>query len=290
MRLAYTSDLHGNPEHYARLLRFAVEHAARAIILGGDLFPNSPEPARGLIFQRQFVREVFGPWLQRIRQQFRSLVVYVLLGNEDWASTSDLLDDLANAELLYPLHQRAWSLGANTWLAGSSLVPVTPFVAKDWDRLEGIAPEPPFPVGGGLRSKYGLLRSVRLADLQELPTITDALALLAAQSDPARTIYVFHSPPHATMLDRLADGRSAGSRAVRAFIEQHQPPLTLHGHMPQSPAVSGSYADWIGRTLCINPGQSPEQLHAVAFDTKRPHTTMRHSVFDLLVPANGVGG
>jgi len=66
---------------------------------------------------------------------------------------------------------------------------------------------------------------------------------------------------------------------VRAFIEEHQPPLTLHGHIHESPMVSGSYAERIGRTLCVNPGQSPERLHAVIFDTDDPYTTLVHTVF-----------
>jgi Icc-related predicted phosphoesterase len=66
---------------------------------------------------------------------------------------------------------------------------------------------------------------------------------------------------------------------VRAFIEQHQPPLTLHGHIHESPAVSGSYADRIGRTLCVNPGQSPDRLHAVIFDTDDLCATMCHTIF-----------
>jgi Icc-related predicted phosphoesterase len=279
MRVVYTSDLHGNRDHYTQVVHLAAEQGARAIILGGDLFPNDHDPARGLILQRAFVREFFEPWLQRIRTQFRSLTVYALPGNEDWASTADLLVDLAEAKLCYPLHHQAWRLNGALWLAGSSLVPITPFVAKDWDRLEGVGPEPPFPACGGFRSAYGLLRMVTLADLQALPTLADELAILAVQSEPGQTIYTLHSPPYATALDRLSDGRAVGSRAVRAFIEQHQPPLTLHGHIHESPTVSGSYADRIGRTICVNAGQSTERLHAVAFDTQHPHTTLWHTVF-----------
>src|SRR5581483_5044891 len=236
MRVVYTSDLHGNSEQYTQVLHFAAEQSARALILGGDLFPNSHVPREGLILQRDFVHAVFGPWLRRIRTQFRALKVYALLGNEDWVSTADLLIDLAAAELFYPLHHRAWRINGG-WLAGSSLVPITPFQAKDWDRLEGCEPEPPFPASGGLRSTHGLLGPTSFADLQNLPTIADELALLTAQSDPTETIYILHSPPYATTLDRLADGRPVGSRAVRAFIERHQPLLTLHGHVHEAPMV-----------------------------------------------------
>jgi len=288
MRVVYTSDLHGNRDHYTQVLHLAAERGARAIILGGDLFPNNHNPARGLTLQREFVHTVFGPWLRRIHTQFRALMVYALLGNEDWASTADLLVDLAEAQLVYLLHHHAWRINGGLWFAGSSLVPITPFQAKDWDRLEGINPEPPFPAGGGFRSAYGLLRPLTLADLQALPTLADELAILVVQSEPARTIYVLHSPPHATTLDRLSDGRPVGSRAVRAFIERHQPPLTLHGHVHESPIVSGSYAERIGRTLCVNPGQTTERLHAVVFDTKSPSTTLWHTVFgDAVLPPMG---
>ncbi len=283
MRVVYTSDLHGNPDHYTQVLHLAAERGARAIILGGDLFPNSHVPRQGLVLQRDFVHAVFGPWLRRIRTQFRALKVYALLGNEDWESTADLLVDLATAGLFYPLHHQAWRINGG-WLAGSSLVPITPFVAKDWDRLEGSEPEPPFPAGGGLRSRHGMLGSTTLAELQNLPTIADELTLLTAQGEPAKTIYIFHSPPFGTTLDRLSDGRPVGSRAVRAFIERHQPPLTLHGHVHESPTVSGSYGDMIGRTICVNPGQTTERLHAVVFDTRHPSATMNHTVFGALTP------
>jgi uncharacterized protein len=273
----------GVPEHRAQsdtsVLHLAIEQGARAIVLGGDLFPNDHEAGRGLLLQRQFVHDVFAPWLRRIRAEFQALAIYAMPGNEDWASTTDLLVDLAEAGLFYPLHHRAWRLNGATWLAGSSLVPITPFVAKDWDRREGIEPEPPFPAGGGLRSLYGLLRRVTLADLQALPTIKDDLALFAARSDPAHTIYVLHSPPYASALDRLSNGQPVGSLAIRAFIEEYQPPLTLHGHIHESPSVSGCYAEWIGRTLCVNPGQSSERLHAAIFDTSDPYVTMCHTVF-----------
>ncbi|HEY1369367.1 MAG TPA: hypothetical protein VGF23_19745 [Gaiellaceae bacterium] len=86
-------------------------------------------------------------------------------------------------------------------------------------------------------------------------------------ADPERTIFSLHCPPHRTGLDdapeltadmRLKDaGRSTvpvGSTAVREAIEQHQPVLSLHGHIHEA---RGSTR--LGRTLCINPGSSYEQ-------------------------------
>ena len=61
--------------------------------------------------------------------------------------------------------------------------------------------------------------------------------------------------------------KPVGSTAVRAAIEEHQPALSLHGHIHES---RGNCR--IGRTLCINPGSSYEQgdlLGAVSIWTAR---------------------
>jgi Icc-related predicted phosphoesterase len=100
-----------------------------------------------------------------------------------------------------------------------------------------------------------------LEDVRSRGTIAADLERLAAQSDPGRTVYVTHSPPWGTLLDRLFNGTPVGSRAIRAFIERYRPPLTLHGHLHDSPGV-----DRIGTTVCVNPGDSLARLRAVRVD------------------------
>jgi Icc-related predicted phosphoesterase len=63
------------------------------------------------------------------------------------------------------------------------------------------------------------------------------------------------------------------------FIERQQPYLTLHGHIHESSEISGQYWDRIGKTLCINPGQSIEELYAVFFELEDVITTLEHTVF-----------
>ena len=62
-------------------------------------------------------------------------------------------------------------------------------------------------------------------------------------------IMVCHTPPYATRLDRLVDGRPVGSPAVRQFIAEKQPHLCITGHIHESPGV-----DTIGRTKILNAG------------------------------------
>ena len=91
--------------------------------------------------------------------------------------------------------------------------------------------------------------------------------LVAAIPDPASCIFNFHDPPNDStldtcpMLDWTTDPpapivkagqvvmHGAGSKAVRAAVEKHQPLLGLHGHIHESAAVIR-----IGRTVCANPG------------------------------------
>jgi uncharacterized protein len=91
--------------------------------------------------------------------------------------------------------------------------------------------------------------------------------IVAGLADPSRAIFNFHAPPiestldTCAMLDASTDPPSqvvrggqpvmhgAGSTAVRAALEQHQPLLGLHGHIHESQSAAR-----MGRTLCINPG------------------------------------
>ncbi len=155
-----------------------------------------------------------------------------------------------------------------TWIAGCAHVPVTPFGMKDHDRFdsEGWTPRSNpqrflFSTAEGVVN--GTLDAVRARG-----TIAADLERLAEQSDPEKTVYVMHSPPWGTSLDRLYDGRAVGSRAIRDFIESRQPPLTLHGHVHESPGV-----DRIGRTVSVNPGDSLGALRAVRVDLETRSVT-----------------
>ena len=83
---------------------------------------------------------------------------------------------------------------------------------------------------------------------------------------PQNLVVNFHAPPYDSRLDTAPELKEdfqintqmgqpvlvpVGSKAVRAYIEKHQPLLGLHGHVHESDGMSR-----IGRTLCINPGSA----------------------------------
>jgi len=62
-------------------------------------------------------------------------------------------------------------------------------------------------------------------------------------------ILVSHAPPLQTKGDRISSGVHVGSKAVRTFIENHQPAFCLCGHIHEARSC-----DRIGNTRIINSG------------------------------------
>jgi Icc-related predicted phosphoesterase len=243
----YASDLHGNREAYDQL--FALD--ADAVVLGGDLLPYPLKRGGDLLeLQRNFVAEY-------LAEKFSTRPCYWVPGNDDWETVLAPLAEKGTA-----IHGRALPFLDGLSIAGYGCVPITPFGMKDFDRVDIAGWEPQNEPRRCLRSSPAGVEDIPLQALRERPTIADDLDRLAAQSDPARTVYVFHSPPFATTLDRLQGGITPiGSRAVRTFIDRRHPPLTLHGHVHESPGV-----EKLGSTVCANPGDSMTRLRAFRVD------------------------
>lgn len=301
MRLVYTADLHGDIGGYRALLSLAQSTGARAAIVGGDLLPHAIRREGAIEAQRAFVERELAPLLAEFHVRKPEVGVYLLAGNDDWAAAIEALGPLEAAGLAFPLHGRVYRLPTadhrppatepdqvagrqssvvdpGLWLAGYACVPITPFSIKDYERRD-TGPAPPFDFGMAFVSASGAIEPADPQELAARPSIADDLAALAQQSDPARTIYVCHTPPAGTPLDQMPRGRHVGSRALRAFVEQHAPPLTLHGHIHESPDLSGRYATQLGATWCVNPGHQPGRFQAVALDTDDIAGTLEHTAF-----------
>lgn len=73
--------------------------------------------------------------------------------------------------------------------------------------------------------------------------------LVKRAGDYRALVLVSHNPPWDTVCDRAGNGRHVGSRAVREFIEEHQPDICLCGHIHEARGEQ-----LIGRTRVLNPG------------------------------------
>ena len=280
MVVVYTSDLHGNKEHYQELFELAEQRKAQAIIIGGDMLPIHGPFKYSLQEQQNFIFSYLEPKIQDFRSRAPQTTIYAMLGNDDWQASNVHLETLVAKGTLRLLHGEKHELGSGYELVGYAHVPPTPFTIKDGERRDlqkDVVDQQRCTACVSQGAKIVVVDPEQY--FASVMSIEEELEELPTARDYRKTVYVMHSPPFRTNLDRLFDGRWIGSQAIRAFVEKYQPYLTLHGHIHESSEISGTYWDRIGKTICINPGQSTEELYAVVFELEDITTTIEHTVF-----------
>lgn len=280
MIVVYTSDLHGNKELYSELFELAEERGAQAVIIGGDMLPMQGSFQYSLLEQKDFIFSYLGPKLRGFLSKAPQATIYAMLGNDDWGASNTHLKNLEGQGILRLIHGQRHALGDRYDLIGYAHVPPTPFIIKDGERRDLQTDSTEQQRCTSCCSKGEQIIVVdSLQYFVRMKSIEEELEELPGVRESHSAVYVMHCPPFSTNLDRLFDGRWIGSRAIRLFIENHQPYLTLHGHIHESSEISGRYWDRIGKSICINPGQSTEELYAVVFELEDVSTTLEHTVF-----------
>lgn len=280
MVVVYTSDLHGNQEHYQELFELAEQRKAQTIIIGGDMLPIHGPFKYSLQEQQDFIFSYLEPKIWDFRSRASQTTIYAMLGNDDWQASNVHLGILVAKGTLRLLHGEKHELGSGYELVGYAHVPPTPFTIKDGERRDlqkDVVDQQRCTACVSQGAKIVVVDPRRY--FASMNSIEEELGELPTARDYRKTVYVMHSPPFRTNLDRLFDGRWIGSQAIRAFVEKYQPYLTLHGHIHESSEISGTYWDRIGKTICINPGQSTEELYAVVFELEDITATIEHTVF-----------
>ena len=280
MVVVYTSDLHGNKEHYQELFELAEQRKAQTIIIGGDMLPIHGPFKYSLQEQQNFIFSYLEPKIRDFRSRAPQTTIYAMLGNDDWQASNVHLGILVAKGTLRLLHGEKHELGSGYELVGYAHVPPTPFTIKDGERRDlqkDVVDQQRCTACVSQGAKIVVVDPEQY--FASVMSIEEELERLPKERDPSRTVYVMHSPPFKTNLDRLFDGRWVGSQAIRAFVEKYQPYLTLHGHIHESSEISGTYWDRIGKTICLNPGQSTEELYAVVFELEDITATIEHTVF-----------
>ncbi len=264
MKWLAVSDLHGKPNRYRELFKEIEKRNPPAALLGGDLFPR-----RGRI--KEFLEEFLFKPIENLRKIGIGTRILAILGNDDPKEYEHLLIDADNRGLMEYIPMKKVEVGGIP-VVGYPYVHPSPFRLKDWELFDVSRYLDPGCISplDGIHTTDIDLSSLRFR------TIKDDLSSLSGISEPARTVYLFHSPPYGTDLDMAAiDGQMIdhvpldphiGSIAVKEFIEKHQPPVTLHGHVHESFHLTGSYFQRLGTTLSISACGIEEGLVVVTFD------------------------
>ena len=272
MRILFTSDLHGQRHLYDQLAELAVVVRPDALILGGDMLPDSgPEEAEAV--QAGFFSTVVRDLLVRLRDELGPLRTAMIFGNHEARCAEAAVARLEDEGLLTFLSPNKVAAWGEVSLVGYSCAPPCPYWAKDYERLDRRGDENTFEEGYVWEPDAGEFRRINAVEhLRTLATMEEDLASVGPVERP--WILVAHSPPAGVQLDRLACGLEVGSEAVAAFIRQRQPDVSLHGHVHEAPRMTGQYRRQVGRTLVVNPGQGERELAAVHFSMDDPAGTL----------------
>jgi Icc-related predicted phosphoesterase len=280
----FVSDLHGSMDRFEKLFSLIRSSVPAAVFLGGDILPfdgllpqdsKLPQDSTGKStpFIDGYLAERFGSLRRQMRENYP--LVAVILGNDDPRREEVALEAGEQEGLWQYLHDRKVDFHEFT-LYGYSCIPPSPFMLKDWERYDVSR-----YVDVGASDPESGWRTVPMSEERlRSRTIHQELEQLAGADDLQRAVFLFHAPPYGSYLDRAdLEGRTVdsapldvhvGSIAVRRFIEQRHPYLTLHGHVHESARLSGHWRQRIGTTWCLSAAHDGPQLAAVRFDLEDP--------------------
>ena len=258
MKILYVTDLHGNTWKYEKILEIAKELRVNVVINGGDMLPKGD-----LFKQDKFISQYLDDYFSR----FNSAKIYYLcyLGNDDLKIFDELFDNVCNKySFVFHLAQRKFKLGGYEFI-GMNWIVDYPFRLKDRCRMDTNNYTFQEQFGTGLLSTYNGWNEIDnwFSYAKSLPTIEEELNQLVFPKDMKKSIYIIHMPPKHLGLDECYNGLEAGSDAVYNFLKKHQPKLSLHGHIHESPEVTKKWYAKLGSTICIQPGQLDDLSYVI---------------------------
>jgi len=270
----FVSDLHGHIDRYQKLFAAIIREKPTEVFFGGDLLPSKPiYLGENQQSKKNFIKDYLTPKFQNLKAQLEETYprVFLILGNDDGRGEEDNIFEGMSKGLWEYIHSSQVQFGQFT-VYGYAYVPPTPFMLKDWERYDVSRYVDP----GCIAPNDGWFSYNPREDEINFSTIQEDLQQLVRDDDLSRTIFLFHSPPYQTNLDRAGlDGKMidhapvdvhVGSIAIKRFIEKRQPLLTLHGHIHESARITGSWKEQIGKTHCFSAAHDGTELALIRFD------------------------
>lgn len=285
-KIFFCTDVHGSTVCFRKFINAAKFYGANTLILGGDVTGKMVVPiARQgngdmlTAFAGRELRFTSSDELESFTKRVQNMGFYPKVMEEDefqrLKASPEAQDDLFHELVLERL--REWVEYADEKLAGTDVPVYAAPGNDDFFEVDEV-------LASGERIRLIEMQVQPLGDEYQIATSgwtnptpwnterecsEDELgrrleAMFEQVEDMDRCVFNLHVPPHDSKIDLCpkldADMRvtydlgnpvmaPAGSTAVRAAIERHQPLLGLHGHIHE-----GRGEAQIGRTVCLNPG------------------------------------
>ncbi|WP_321516133.1 metallophosphoesterase [Marinifilum fragile] len=276
MKFIFTSDLHGNTSLYQEL-KMLIDSSGDIdyLFLGGDLFAHTGQ----LKDQINFIDSYLKDFLKEI-----SIKTLFIPGNIDWPGAIHTINKLPNEYGIREIHSNGIPLENNMILAGYPFVPPGPLHRKDFE-LRDLKTDKHTPIPDSyVTNKIGTRKYIKTNYFDNKKSIEEDLQHIHAQCK----ILITHSPPWSKHLDLCYANKHIGSKAIRNKIQELMPDLSLHGHVHESPNITGKWYEKIGNTISINIGSDQNNLHAVVGEinnngmiTKLIHTVYGNLPIDI---------
>jgi Icc-related predicted phosphoesterase len=285
-RILYGSDFHGSDAVFRKFIASSIQYQASILIVGGDVTGKAMIPVvhqgNGKYTGRWFGKEESASTpeeLEIIKKNISKVGFYPIVLEKDEAEELENDSGKMSARFEKEMCQRVreWMTLAEEkltpqkatlyFMAGNDDLTSIDQVVAEFSSIRN--PDMArFEIDGGYEivglsnANMTPWKCARDIEEDELARKLDALAGMI--QDPEHTIAVLHVPPFGSGLDTCPDldknlkiitsggqvvMKSAGSTAVKVFIEKVQPMLSLHGHIHESPGHVH-----IGKTLSINAG------------------------------------
>ena len=255
LKFLYVTDLHGSIPKYLTIQKFAQEQKIDLIHLGADLLPKGSGILKE---QKKFINGFLKDFYETCKKQ--NIDVLASFGNDDIYSRKPYFKKYATLLDEVPYQKNGYEFKAY------GFVPDYPFGLKTACKLDyngWVCPDPYIsrPVDCGPTGDLIEIPDVKKY-FAEKGTIEDDLKKIQAANN---TIMAIHVPPYYSDLDVCVGGRRVGSKSVYDWIKKQQPLLCLSGHIHENYSVTKVWQNKIGKTLVIQPGQTPETSDTVRF-------------------------
>jgi len=276
----FVSDLHGNIKKYKKLFEIIIEKKPDAVFFGGDLLPNKIGLKKDM---RSFLDDVIFSKIKKNNFSSKKTRFFIIMGNDDPRIFEKYFIQADKENIIEYINEKTIRFN-ELYVTGYSFVPPTPFQLKDWERYDVSR----FVDVGSVSPEEGV-RTVKVKnDDIRFSTIADDLEKLSKNSPMEKTIFLFHSPPYNSCLDRAnLDGKSidhapldvhVGSIAIQRFIKNNQPFLTLHGHIHESSRITKKWMEKNNNTFSYSAAYDGSELAIVEFDTDNLGSAKRNLI------------
>jgi Icc-related predicted phosphoesterase len=266
----FISDVHGKLNRLKKFFEICEKEKPNMVFIGGDILPNQFAFKSSI---DDFLKKEFFLKIKKISKISGEKTRFILiLGNDDPRVFEKIFLDADKKGLINYVHNKTIKFN-RFFVSGYAYVPPTPFQLKDWEKYDVSR----FVDVGVVSPENGIRTIVINEDKIRLSTISEDLEILSENAPVEKTIFLFHSPPYNSYLDRAeVDGQKVdhapldvhvGSIAIQRFIENKQPMLTLHGHVHESAKITGHWKQKFGRTYSFSAAHDGPELALIRFDT-----------------------